>query len=459
MPRRRLRQAIRRSGAQLDHVAFPLGGLGAGMVSLTGTGSLAQVSLRHKPEVHHEPQVFAAVHVRGSAGARVLEGPVPLWKVLGSHTGPGNAEPGAGLTGRTYGLPRFARAEFSARFPFATVSLDDAAMPLAVEVTGWSPFTPGAADDSSLPVAALEYRFVNRTSRRQSAVFSFHADNFMRLGAGATVAPMPGGFVLGQGPLAGVPDAEGSFAAFTDDPAAVVDAAWFRGGWFDALTTVWNHVAAGDCVDQPPHASGAPGSGASLYLPFTLKPGGEKTVRLMLAWHVPRSGVRTGHSAPPGPEPFLGDGWRLSRLMPAQDIAGAPYLAPTAEAGWEELPAANGFLNVHHRRGPDGIVYLTRRLRVDTACERVLHVGHDGGVRVFLDGQAVAATPGTINPAAGTCTWVAVRLADGEHELCVALDHAGGRAHYDRLRAASQVTIPLRRIAWAGGDIPCASPT
>ena len=28
-------------------------------------------------------------------------------------------------------------------------------------MTGWSPFVPNEADDSSLPVAALEYRFTN----------------------------------------------------------------------------------------------------------------------------------------------------------------------------------------------------------------------------------------------------------------------------------------------------------
>ena len=36
------------TGAYLDHVAFPLGGIGAGMVCLEGTGALSHVSLRHK---------------------------------------------------------------------------------------------------------------------------------------------------------------------------------------------------------------------------------------------------------------------------------------------------------------------------------------------------------------------------------------------------------------------------
>lgn len=123
-------------GEHLNRIAFPLGGIGAGMVSLEGTGALSQVSLRHKPDVHHEPQVFAALHVKGAKTARVIEGPVPMWKAFGSVNSGGLSEAGNGLTGRTYGLPRFAEASFQARFPFATVKLSDQSMPIAVELTG-----------------------------------------------------------------------------------------------------------------------------------------------------------------------------------------------------------------------------------------------------------------------------------------------------------------------------------
>src|SRR4051794_14742226 len=47
------------SGADLNRVAFPMGGLGAGMICLEGTGALSHVSLRNKPEVFNEPLMFA----------------------------------------------------------------------------------------------------------------------------------------------------------------------------------------------------------------------------------------------------------------------------------------------------------------------------------------------------------------------------------------------------------------
>ena len=94
------------TGQFLNRVAFPMGGIGAGMICLEGTGTLSHVSLRHVPNVFNEPLTFSAVYYSdgSTSGARVLEGPVPAWKVFGSQ-GTGN---GAG--GTSYGLPRFAEA-------------------------------------------------------------------------------------------------------------------------------------------------------------------------------------------------------------------------------------------------------------------------------------------------------------------------------------------------------------
>src|SRR2546423_223974 len=61
-PRRQFNDAY--AGEHLEHIAFPLGGMGAGMVCLEGTGALSHVSLRHRPDVDHEPAMFAAISVK-----------------------------------------------------------------------------------------------------------------------------------------------------------------------------------------------------------------------------------------------------------------------------------------------------------------------------------------------------------------------------------------------------------
>ncbi len=97
---------------------------------------------------------------------------------------------------------------------------------MKVELTGWSPFVPGDADASSLPVAAVEYRFSNPTGAPVEAVFSFHARNFMKRSAqnGETpaddaVLQTKGGFVLWQPGSEEKPWEEGAFSATVDDPA------------------------------------------------------------------------------------------------------------------------------------------------------------------------------------------------------------------------------------------------
>ena len=113
------------TGEFLNRIAFPIGGLGAGMFCLEGTGALSHVSIRNRPDIFNEPGMFAAVSVKGiKNGAKLLEGPVPDWKKFGQR------EAGNGLGGATTGLPHFHHAVFTTRFPFAHIDLSDTDLPL-----------------------------------------------------------------------------------------------------------------------------------------------------------------------------------------------------------------------------------------------------------------------------------------------------------------------------------------
>ncbi len=278
------------TGEFLNQVGFPLGGIGAGMICLEGTGALTSVSLRNHPEIFNEPCIFAAISVKGkSPVARVLEGPVQSRKIFGAR-GTGN-----GAAGTTYGLPRFASSTFKARFPFCTVALADDDVPLNVELTGWSPFEPGDADNSSLPVAGLEYRFTNRSKNPVEAVFSFNAKNFMVIGGNPqAVRPVAGGFILWGGGGKDKPWEEGAFSATVSDPAVKVNHAWFRGGWWDPLTLAWKDVADGAAYERAPITEGGASPGATIFVPFQLGPGETKTIPLRLAWFSGQTNLRIG---------------------------------------------------------------------------------------------------------------------------------------------------------------------
>jgi uncharacterized protein (DUF608 family) len=283
----------RRTGSCLDRIAFPLGGMGAGMICLGGTGALTNCSLRHEPDIGSEAPMFAALSVRKSGFARVLEGPVPPH----AHFPAFDSESDAAIQSLR-GLPRFRHASFRASFPFADVVLAAEDSPFDVVITAWSPFEPGEEDDASLPVAGLEYRFVNRTPKPVEAVFSFNAGNLMAGQRTGSIRPMAGGFIL-EGTLDERPWTAGAFAVSTDDRAAKVNHAWFRG--FAWRHLVWKDIAAGACYSRPPlpATSGDPVPGATLFVPFTLAPGEEKLINVRLGWYVPHSNIRLSGGGSP----------------------------------------------------------------------------------------------------------------------------------------------------------------
>lgn len=276
------------TGEYLNRIAFPIGGIGAGMFCLEGTGAISHMSVRHKPDMFNEPMLFAAIYIKGkNNGAKIVEGPVPDWKKFGL-AGAGN-----GLGGSISGLPHMQQATFTARFPFASIDLADSDLPVKIQVTGWSPFIPTDEDNSSLPVGALEYAVSNSSTSPVEAIFSYNAKNFLRVDGGkSSIRKIKNGLILSEDGTNEKRHLKAEFAIFTDKNETVVDHSWFRGGWWDPLTMAWNKIKAGDITPVDPVESGAPGG--SLYVPLRLSPGEKKIIRVYMAWYVPDTDMTQG---------------------------------------------------------------------------------------------------------------------------------------------------------------------
>ncbi len=320
------------TGENLDYIAFPLGGIGAGMLCLEGNAGLTSVSIRNRPEIFNQPCMFSAFCIKGANGsARVLEGQVPRWKIFG-QPGAGN-----GLGSTHFGLPRCKTEYFTARFPFASVSLDYPVFPshqhssrggeedtLKVEVTGWSPFMPGDADNSSLPAAAIEYTFINNSGKTVEGIYSFHSKNFLaeKDRTDNPVRAVKNGFILHQSGTKEQPWTEGSFCATVPGEKTGVDCRWFRSGWFDALTMVWEEIEKCRCTANPPVKEGEQQSpGGSLYVPVKIPARGRKTVRLLLSWYVPQSNIRTGSQPEGKAKNIFYQPWYSGRFKSIADVS------------------------------------------------------------------------------------------------------------------------------------------
>jgi uncharacterized protein (DUF608 family) len=279
-------------GENLSRIAFPIGGMGAGMFCIEGSGAISHVSVRHRPQIFNEPCMFAAIYIKGiDNGTKVLEGQSPEWKRFGLP------DAGNGLGSTSWGLPRFKENTFLARFPFAEIELKDKDLPVDVRMKAWSPFIPTEEDNSSLPVGAIEYTFHNTGKKSLDIIFSYTSKNFMSVeGKGiSTAKPISNGFILTQTGTNEEPHLQGDFAIFTDDPQTKVNHCLFRGGWWDPLTMSWNDVSTGTMRENEPVESGTPG--ASLSVPLQLKPGERKTLNLYMTWYVPYTNMQFGGDA------------------------------------------------------------------------------------------------------------------------------------------------------------------
>src|SRR6185437_301303 len=122
------------TGRKLKMIAFPLGGVAAGSVSLGGRGQLRDWEIFNKPNKGYSP-TYAMPSIWAQAGdakpvARVLEArilpPYEGQDGLGSNNAPG--------------LSRLDGASFTGAYPLAHIAFEDRTLPVKVELEAFSPF-------------------------------------------------------------------------------------------------------------------------------------------------------------------------------------------------------------------------------------------------------------------------------------------------------------------------------
>jgi len=273
------------TGRSLDEIAFPLGGIGAGSVSLGGWGQLRDWEIMNRPAKGFVvPRSFFAIKVRSSDGPpvmKVLQGPVG-----GSFAGDGHSlVPSHGKNDLGQGLPHFRKAVFTGHFPYATLEMYDPDIPLHVTLEAFNPFIPLNDKDSSIPVAILSYSFENTSKQTVSATVYGNLTNVIgdaqegrineaREGKGIT------GLCLTNAKLDSKSPSYGSLALATNWSEAAV---WPR--WKDSrLSKFWEAMALSD--EFPLVERGESDTG-TVAVDFTVKPQDKVAVTFILAWHFP----------------------------------------------------------------------------------------------------------------------------------------------------------------------------
>lgn len=328
------------TGSHRQMVAFPLGGIGAGSISLGGRGQLCEWWIFNRPDKGNSPE-YAFPSIWAEAA-----GQKPMARVLEARFMPPYEGPSGLGSANVPGLPRLASSTFTGEFPLALVEFEDAALPVRVKLEAFTPFIPLDADDSGLPVAILRYRVSNPGAAKATVSIAWSIQNPVgeagraneyRKGEHLEGLLMRNPFLAASDPLAG------SFALALVDPGADGAVTYLKGWpsrqWWEGPLLYWDDFSAdGKLNSQSPVATPI----GSLCLQREIPAGAEREYTFLLAWQFPnRTAKRSGWTAPKGHEnDVIGNHYctRFADAWKAADYAAARL--PDLEARTRAFAAA-----------------------------------------------------------------------------------------------------------------------
>jgi uncharacterized protein (DUF608 family) len=318
------------SGRQLKMIAFPLGGVAAGSLSLGGRGQLRDWEIFNRPNKGFSPPyAFPSIWVQAGDSkpiARVLEArilpPYEGQDGLGSKNAPG--------------LSRIRTATFTGEYPLAHITFEDQDLPVKVELEAFSPFIPHDPDDSGLPVAILRYRVRNpgRSTAKVSVAFSI--DNPVKPSANFSASSAKPDPRLNEHRQAG--KLEGLFMSNpsvpADDPlqgsfvlAGLIQEGtdmtywrgWPQGRWWNSPMLFWDAFSRNGRLNDEPQLHNAVGA---ICQQSSIPPGGSASFTFLLAWNFPnRTPDWCGWSAPPGEGATIIGNFYATRFHDAWEVA------------------------------------------------------------------------------------------------------------------------------------------
>lgn len=306
-------------GRKLDEIAFPLGGIGTGTISLGGWGQL-----RHWEIMNRQARVdyyeagdndnFFTIRVKADnlAVTKVLRGPTGGTYVKGGH--------GASKH-HGEGLPHFRQTTFTGNYPFARVSLEDPDIPLKVTLEAFNPLIPLNDKDSSIPAAILLYRLKNPGPNQIVGTIFGNLRNVVghpeRKGRINQPRHEKGLAGLWQTTTYFDKDSVhfGSMALTTPLPKVRIWPSWNKGP-YGRLSEFWRVVTGEDEFPTVPSYEGDAQVG-TVAVDFAVAPGEETVIPFYITWHFPNMDYYWGN----GPNwknyyaSIWADAWEVARYI------------------------------------------------------------------------------------------------------------------------------------------------
>ena len=287
-----------------NQVAFLLGGIGAGNVSVGARGELRDWEIFGKPgKGNFIPNTFFAIHVSG-------DDITPVAKVLESQIHPPYSKPRGFLDHEAAGLPRFASSTAKGEYPFFRVHFEDPDIPARVELEAYTPLVPLDPDASGLPIAVLRYRVHNPNDfpiqvsvagsmGNVTSLIDYHrhtwqwfdsADENMNEYRDDSVLR---GLFFRPKSLSVESLNFGTMSLTTSSKEVTHKRSWLRGGWHDGIQDFWNdfcqdgRLKAESVYTQSDAKDIHDDQTGSLAIHKQVSARSEEVFEFQIAWHFP----------------------------------------------------------------------------------------------------------------------------------------------------------------------------
>jgi uncharacterized protein (DUF608 family) len=286
------------SGDNLKEIAFPIGGIGTGSVSLSGYGSLIDWEIFNRPNKNSIlPFSFMTIWVKA-------QGEKPVTKVLQAKPAAPFSGVGDGvLRGNGAGLPHMDSCVFKGEYPFAEVEFYDKELPLKITLEAYNPFIPLNADDSGIPVAIFRAHIKNTSSKEVNFTLAANLFNAVGyLGKGGFQGDCFGkninkftrernlsGISMSSQKYSGTSPRFGSMALTTPWKNITYQSYWFRGAWFDNLHKFWDEFSVTGSFKERKYGPSEKGRSdvGSIGLKASIKPGKSVVMPIYISWYFP----------------------------------------------------------------------------------------------------------------------------------------------------------------------------
>lgn len=332
---------------RLREVRFPLGGIGAGNISIDGGARLVDWEIKNRPN-KESYNGFSHIAVKAEKdgkvlGARVLNGPYPGGRMgKGLHSFGGYTYGPARET--MVGVPHFADVVLEGKFPIARYTFTGD-FPGKVTLTAWSPFEPMNDFDSSLPLALFEVEFENTTGEDLDYTAAFTLCN--------PDHQKPVNSLLKKGILCDSGETNrrsaqwGQACVITDAASVSLQQNWYRGSWFDSLNIFWKDFIESGAIKERSFKNSAEEGNVvfeavdhgTLCAHLSAPAGKTVRTRFALSWYFPNYEKYWDDENNSSPKPII-------RNWYATQFTGAEAVAEYGMQNWNRLySAARNFVD------------------------------------------------------------------------------------------------------------------